>query len=106
MHLSRTFTNGRAARKTLRIAARLLVAFSLWQPYVRAEINRLHLGPQFDAAEPLLASGKPWPSEDLDLDRTRRPKYHRATAPGPRRYRIVPDASVLDRVVQIGRAHV
>ena len=50
MHLSRSLTNGRAAPNTLRIAARLLVAFSLWQPCMRAEINRLHLGPQFDAA--------------------------------------------------------
>src|ERR1039458_3249257 len=50
MHLSRSLTKNRAAPNTLRIAARLLVAFSLWQPCVRAEINRLHLGPQFDAA--------------------------------------------------------
>jgi glycogen operon protein len=50
MNSSSSLTNGRIARRAPGIAARLLVAFSLWQPAVRAEINRLHLGSQFDAA--------------------------------------------------------
>jgi glycogen operon protein len=45
----RSLTNGRFAHKLL-IAALSLLAFSPWQPLARAEINRLHLGSQFDAS--------------------------------------------------------
>jgi isoamylase len=47
---SRSLTDARTARGTDRIAALLLVTFSLGQLPVRAEIDRLHLGSQFDAS--------------------------------------------------------